>query len=207
MNLNANYSNFQSFTNSRNQFDFINQVSNFDNLDTLNFRQVNKSASLSVNYLLKNTKKIKHTFNANFSMQDAINQQQGKTIAGGATTYYNNAISYLVGLPQRALNLTASVNNTLGITDNGRSLILGPTLAANKLFFDKKLNTSAAISYNTSSNNGMKQNDVFNCRINGSYIYKEKHNFSFNAISLFNNTKTAQNKDITAMVSLFLLSI
>lgn len=201
LNVNANYSNFQSFTNSRNQFDFINQTSNFENLDTLNFRQVNKSASLSVNYLLKNTKKIKHTFNANFSMQDAINQQQGKTIAGGATTYYNNAISYLVGLPQRALNLTASVNNTLGITDTGRSLILGPTLAANKLFFDKKLNTSAAISYNTSSNNGMKQNDVFNFRLNGSYIYKEKHNFSFNAISLFNNTKTAQNKDITATLS------
>lgn len=201
LNLNANYSNFQSFTNSRNQFDYINQTSNFDNLDTLNFRQVNKNASLSVNYLLKNTKKVKHAFNANFSVQDAVNQQQGQTVAGGATRYYNNVVSYIFGLPQKTLNLTAAINNTLGNTDAGKNLIIGPTIAANKLFFDKKLNTSAAISYNTSSNNGVKQNDIINFRLNGSYIYKEKHNFSMNAISLFNNTKTTQNKDFTATLS------
>lgn len=201
LNLNGNYSNFQSYTNSRNQFDYINQTSNFDFLDTLNFRQVNQNAALTINYLLKNNKKIKHAFNANFSLQDAVNQQQGKTIAGGATTYYNSGISYNMGLPERTLNLTASLNTTVGKLDTGKNLILGPTLAANKLFFDKKLNTSAAISYNTSSNNGMKQNDVFNFRLNGSYVYKEKHNFSLNAISLFNSTPSGPKKDFTATLS------
>lgn len=201
LNLNANYSNFQSYTNSRNQFDYINQTSNFDFLDTLNFRQVNQNAALTINYLLKNNKKIKHAFNANFSLQDAVNQQQGKTIAGGATTYYNSGISYIMGLPEKTLNLTASLNSTIGKLDTGKNLILGPTLAANKLFFDKKLNTSAAISYNTSSNNGIKQNDVFNFRVNGSYVYKEKHNFSLNAISLFNSTPSGPKKDFTATLS------
>ena len=201
LNLNANYSNFQSYTNSRNQFDYINQTSNFDFLDTLNFRQVNQNAALTINYLLKNNKKIKQAFNANFSLQDAVNQQQGKTIAGGATTYYNSGISYTMGLPEKTLNLTASLNNTIGKLDTGKNLIWGPTLAANKLFFDKKLNTSAAISYNTSRNNGMKQNDVFNFRVNGSYVYKEKHNFSLNAISLFNSTVSGPKKDFTATLS------
>ena len=201
LNLNGNYSNFQSYTNSRNQFDYINQTSNFDFLDTLNFRQVNQNAALTINYLLKNNKKIKQAFNANFSLQDAVNQQQGKTIAGGATTYYNSGISYTMGLPEKTLNLTASLNNTIGKLDTGKNLIWGPTLAANKLFFDKKLNTSAAISYNTSRNNGMKQNDVFNFRVNGSYVYKEKHNFSLNAISLFNSTPSGPKKDFTATLS------
>ncbi|WP_300977057.1 hypothetical protein [Flavobacterium sp.] len=201
LNLNANYSNFQSYTNSRNQFDYINQTSNFDFIDTLNFRQVNQNAALTINYLLKNDKKLKQAFNANFSMQDALNQQQGKTIAGGASTYYNAAIAFNMGLPEKNLNLTASLNSTMGKLDTAKNLILGPTLAANKLFFDKKLNTSAAISYNTSRNNGIKQNDVFNFRVNGTYVYKEKHNFSLNAISLFNSTASGSKQDFTATLS------
>ena len=121
LNLNLNYSNFQSFTNSRNQFDYINQVSNYDYLDTLNFRQVSQNLTLAVNYLLKNDKTLKKSINANFSMQDAVNQQQGRTIEGGATTYYNSGLSYSIGYPMKDLNLIASINNTYGKTDSGKN--------------------------------------------------------------------------------------
>jgi hypothetical protein len=201
LNINVNYSNFQSFTNSRNQFDYINQTSNFDYLDTLNFRQVNQNAAITINYLLKNEKRVKQSINANLSLQDAVNQQEGKTIAGGATTFYNSGLSYLLGFPEESLNLTASLNNTIGKTDTGKNLIIGPTVSITKLFFDKKINTSFSSSYNTSYNNGDKQNDVFNFRLNGSYAYRQKHNFGLNAISLFNNSKTAKNNDLTATFS------
>ncbi|KUJ60600.1 hypothetical protein AR687_17670 [Flavobacteriaceae bacterium CRH] len=205
LNFNINYSNFQSYTNSRNQFDYINQVSDFDYLDTLNFRQVNQNASIAVNYLLKNDKRIKKSINANFSMQDAVNQQQGKTIAGGASTYYNSAISYSIGYPEKDLNINASINNTYGKTDSGKSLIIGPTIGATKLFFDKKFTTSASTSYNTSYNNGDKQNDIINLRVNGSYIYLQKHNFNMGIISLFSNssngTSTQKNNDLTGTLT------
>ncbi|MCP2025946.1 hypothetical protein L1276_001086 [Flavobacterium sp. HSC-32F16] len=201
LNFNVNYSNFQSYTNSRNQFDYINQVSNYDYLDTLNFRQVNQNATLAVNYLLKNDKTLKKSINANFSMQDAVNQQQGKTIEGGATTYYNSGLSYSIGYPMKDLNLIASINNTYGKTDSGKSLIIGPTIGATKLFFDKKFTTSASTSYNTSYNDGQKQNDIFNFRLNGSYIYLQKHNFSAGVISLFSNSKTQKNNDLTATLT------
>ena len=201
LNFNVNYSNFKSYTNSRNQFDYINQVSNYDYLDTLNFRQVNQNATLAVNYLLKNEKTIKKSINANFSMQDAINQQQGKTIEGGATTYYNSGLSYSIGYPMKDLNLVASINNTYGKTDSGKNLIIGPTIGATKLFFDKKFTTSASTSYNTSYNDGVKQNDIFNFRVNGSYIYQQKHNFSAGIISLFSNSQTRKNNDLTATLT------
>lgn len=201
LNINVNYSNFQSYTNSRNQFDYINQSSNFDYLDTLNFRQVNQSGALTVNYLLKNDKKRKQALNANLSIQDAVNQQEGKTIAGGATTFYNSGLSYIMGLPEKELNLTASVNSTIGKIENGNSLIVGPTIGATKLYFERKLNTSFSSSYNTSYSNGDKQNDVINFRLNGSYLYQEKHNFSLNAIALFSTSKTTKNNDLTATLT------
>lgn len=201
LNLSVNYSNFQSYTNSRNQFDYINQVSNYDYLDTLNFRQVNQNAALNINYLLKNDKRLKKAISANFSMQDAVNQQQGQTIAGGASTYYNSAISYSIGYPQKDLNFNGSLNNTYGKTDSGKNLIFGPTIGASKLFFDKKLTTNASTSYNTSYNDGEKQNDIFNLRLNGSYIYLQKHNFNMGIISLFSNASGRKNNDLTATLT------
>lgn len=201
LNLNVNYSNFQSYTNSRNQFDYINQVSDYDYLDTLNFRQVNQNAALNINYLIKNDKHLKKAINANFSMQDAVNQQQGRTIEGGASTYYNSGIAYTVGYPEKDLNFTGSLNNTYGKTDSGKNLIIGPTIGASKLFFDKKLTTNASTSYNTSYNNGDKQNDIINFRLNGSYIYLQNHNFNMGVIALFSNSANQKNNDLTATLA------
>jgi hypothetical protein len=201
LNINLNYSNFQSFTNSRNQFDYINQTSDFDYLDTLNFRQVNQNAGVAINYLLKNDKKIKKALNVNFSLQDAVNQQQGKTIPGGATIFYNSAVAYSVGYPEKALNFTGSLNNTYSKLEGGNNLIIGPTLGVNKLFYDKKLNTSFSSSYNTSFTNGDKKNDVFNFRLSSSYLYLEKHNFSLGVISLLSKSVGIQNNDLTATFS------
>ncbi len=201
LNFNLNYSNFQSYTNSRNQFDYINQTSQFDYLDTLNFRQVNQNAAITINYLLKNNKTQKQAFNANFSMQDAVNQQQGKTIEGGASTYYNTGLSYILGYPKKDLNLTASLNSTIGKLDTGNNLIVGPTIGATKLFYDKKINTSFSTSYNTSFSNGDKINDIFNIRLNSSYIYLQKHNMGLNVITLFSSSQNVRKNDLTATLS------
>lgn len=198
LNLNLTYSNFQSFTNSRNQFDYINQTNKFQNLDTLNYRQVNQNAGLTINYLLKDSKLSKQSLNANFDMQDALNEQQGKTVAGGATTSYNSAMSYTLGFPEKSMNILASVNSSINKSDSGTSIILGPTAGVTKLFFDKKLNTSLSTSYNTSYNNDIKGNDVINLRLNGSYLYLEKHNINLGITSLFSQSGVTKVRDITA---------
>ncbi|WP_281321919.1 hypothetical protein [Flavobacterium aestivum] len=201
LNLNFNYSNFQSFTNSRNQFDYINQDPSLVYVDTLNFRQVNQNLGLTANYLIKNDKQLKKSINANFSMQESANQQQGQTVAGGATTFYNSAISYIQGYPTKDLNFMGSINTTYSQMETANSMILGPTLGVTKLLMDRKLNTSFSTSYNSSFSNGTKQNDIFNLRLTGSYLYLEKHNFNMSVISLFGKTTTTKNNDITATLT------
>ncbi|TRX33236.1 hypothetical protein FNW52_15875 [Flavobacterium sp. ZT3R18] len=201
LNLNFNYSNFQSFTNSRNQFDYINQDPNLVYVDTLNFRQVNKNLGLTANYLIKNDKQLKKSISANFSMQESSNEQQGQTVAGGATTFYNSAISYIQGYPTKDLNFMGSLNNTYSQIETGNNLIIGPTLGVTKLLMDRKLNTSFSTSYNSSFSNGNKQNDIFNLRLTGSYLYLEKHSFNMSVISLFGKTTTSKNNDVTATLT------
>lgn len=201
LNLNFNYSNFQSFTNSRNQFDYINQDPSLVYVDTLNFRQVNQNLGLTANYLIKNDKQLKKSITANFSMQESANQQQGQTVAGGESTFYNSAISYIQGYPTKDLNFMGSINTTYSQMEAANSLIVGPTLGVNKLFMDRKVNTSFSTSYNTSFNNGSKQNDIFNLRLTSSYLYLEKHSFNMSVISLFGKTTTSKNNDITATLT------
>lgn len=197
--LNGSYSNFQSYTNIRDQFDYINQVGEFDNIDTLNYRQISQNANLGINYILKKTETRQHSTNLNLVYQNSDNQQQGETIEGGKNSFYNGTAAYTLGFPKEAMNVSLAANtsyNTVGSIDN--NLTLGPTLAIGKQFFDKKLRTNFSSSYNTSFTNGEQQNSVYNFRLGGNYLWLQKHNFTLNLLSLFRNTSLANSNDFTA---------
>lgn len=97
--MNASYSNFQSFTNIRDQFDYINQVGEFDNVDTLSYRQISQNANLGVNYILKKTETKQHTTNLTLVYQNSSNEQEGQTIEGGVDQFYNATAAYTLGYP------------------------------------------------------------------------------------------------------------
>ena len=195
--INGSYSNFQSYTNIRDQFDYINQVNQFDNVDTLNYRQISQNANLGINYIIKQTETKQHTANLNLVYQNSNNQQEGETIEGGLSTFYNGTAAYTLGYPKEALSISLAANtsyNTIGIDDN---LTVGPTLAVGKQFFDKKLRTNFSSSYNTSFNNGEQQGSVYNFRLGGNYVWLQKHNFSLNVLTLFRNATLANTTDLT----------
>ncbi len=196
--VNASYSNFQSYTNIQDQFDFINQVGAFDNVDTLNYRQISQNANFGVNYIVKKTETRQHSTNLNLVYQNSDNQQEGETIEGGNSSFYNGMASFTWGYPKDALNISLAANtsyNAVGVGD--KSVIFGPTLAIGKQFFDKKLRTNFSSSYNTSFSNGEQQNNVYNFRLGASYVWLERHSFNLNALSLFRNTDLANNHDFT----------
>jgi hypothetical protein len=199
-NLGINYSNLQSFTNSRNQFDYINEIYELENLDTLNYRQINQSFNLNLNHLLRNDNRFKKNINANFSVQNSDNQQDGETIANGSTQFYNAALAFSLGFVKKALTITSALNTSFDEADT-KNLILGPTLVANKTFFDKKLNSSCSLSYNNSYTDGILGIRIFNLRLNAGYLYKQKHNFNFSTIVQQSQTTQTKNKDITATFS------
>ncbi len=53
VNANLSYTNFQTYTNVRSNFELINQENNLDRLDTLNFVQLSQSANLNLNIITK----------------------------------------------------------------------------------------------------------------------------------------------------------
>ncbi len=195
--INASYSNFQSYTNIRDQFDYINQVGEFDNVDTLNYRQISQNANLGFNYLVKQTETQQHSANLNLVYQNSTNQQEGETIEGGENQFYNGMAGYTLGYPDRALNISLAANvsyNTVAEDDN---MTLGPTLSIGKQFFDKQLRTNFSSSYNTSFTNGAQQGDVLNFRLGSSYVWLEKHNLNLNFLMLFRNSQLNTGRDLT----------
>ncbi|MBP2834033.1 hypothetical protein J8281_17690 [Aquimarina sp. U1-2] len=198
LNISGGYSNFQSYTNIKNQFDFINEVAQTDNLDTLDFQQISQNANINANYILKDSEERKKNLNVALSFQNAINKQGGQVAENGDSRFYNGSAAYTIGYPEKSLNIATAVNvnySTIGVDNN---LTFGPTVSVNKQFFEKKLRTTGSVSYNQSSNNGEKQGDVTNIRLSSNYTFKKKHNFSLNLLSQLRNTTTVSNQNFTA---------
>ncbi len=196
--INGSYSNFQSFTNIRDQFDFINEVSQFDNIDTLNYRQITQNANLGLNYTIKKTETKQHSTNFNLVYQNSKNLQGDTELAEGTNNFYNGTAGYTIGYPKNNLNISLAANTSYNTIGADETLTLGPTLAIGKQFFDKQLRTNFSSSYNTSYTNGEQQNSVFNFRLGGNYVWLEQHNFSLNLLTLLRNASQDTNTDFTA---------
>ncbi len=195
--VSGGYSNFQSYTNIKNQFDFINEVSQSDNLDTLDFQQITQNANLNANFILKDEESKKENLNFAFSYQGAINKQGGEITENGESNFYNTSSSYTLGYPLINLNISGSVNVSYSTIGTDNTITYGPALSVTKQFFEKKLRTTSSVGYNQTNIEGEKQGDVTNIRLGGNYTYKKKHNFRVNVLSQFRNSASSYNQDFT----------
>ncbi|WP_187072373.1 TonB-dependent receptor [Pedobacter fastidiosus] len=133
MNLNASYSNFQSFVNIRSNFNQINSLTPYDNLDTLNYTQISQNVSLSSTYLLSQSKEKSQIISTNVSYMTSADKQGGNVQQSGGQFYNINA-SYSLGLVPKNISFTASINankNSVGVIHTST---FGPTLGVNKAF-------------------------------------------------------------------------
>ncbi len=169
----------------------------FDNIDTLNYRQISQNANLGINYILKKTETKQHSTNLNLVYQNSNNQQEGETIEGGENSFYNGVAAYTLGYPKQALSISLAANASYNTVATDNNLILGPTVAIGKQFFDKQLRTNLSTSYNTSYANGEQQNNIYNFRLGGNYTWLQKHNFSLNFLALFRNSTLNTGRDLT----------
>ncbi len=196
--LTGSFSNFQSYTNIRDQFDYINQVGDYDNVDTQNYRQISTNVNLGINYILKKSETKQSNANLNMVYQTSKNEQEGEeTYEDGKNSFYNATAAYTMGYPKKNLNISLAANTSLNTTAQDNSITLGPTLSISKKFFDKKLRTNFSSSYNTSFSNAEQQNSVYNFRLGNNYVWLKKHNFSLNCLLLFRNSIVNSNTDFT----------
>ncbi|MEL7003844.1 MAG: hypothetical protein AAFN93_14085, partial [Bacteroidota bacterium] len=187
LNVSASYSNFTTFTNIRSQFLDINQLTPFDNLDTLDFTQISQNATLNVNYILKSAEDKRQNLNMNLSFQNATDEQGGVRQNSGSRFYLANT-AYSLSLIPKNLTLTAAFNYNRNESLDISSTTLGPTVAISKSLLEKKLRTTLSSSWNSSFTNGEQVSRVLNFRANGGYSIKKKHNLNLSLVVVNRNT-------------------
>ncbi|SHJ48144.1 hypothetical protein [Aquimarina spongiae] len=203
LNITGAYSNFSTFTNIKpNQFDEINDSDIFDEqAEDLDYRQLSQTATLTVNYLLSDKKTARQNLVTNYSLNDVFNEQGGIVRLGDASTFHNMNIAHTINFSERNLSINTSINGTYNTIGREESTTWGPTLGIGKRYLEKTLNTRLSASYNSTKSRTSSTN-IVNLRATISYILKEKHNFSLNAIQLFRQSNTTDNlSELTATFS------
>ncbi len=199
LNINAGYNTFQTITNIRPQLDQLTQVTPYDNLDTLNFTQISRSANINTSYQLSTSKAYRQALNLNLSMQTAADEQGNET-AFAATRFYNSNGSYSLALNPIQASLTAGINYSLNTIDTLRSSTLGPTVSLSKALFNKQLKTSVALSHNQVRQQGELQNRLWTMRLSGNYSIQKKHSLNLSLVGL-NRGNTQVSESSTAPAS------
>jgi hypothetical protein len=177
LNFSGSYSSFQTYTNIRSQFVDINQVTPYDNLDTLNFTQISKNATLTTMYTFGGNENKKQNININLTWQDAADKQ-GEVTQNSGTQFYNFNTAYSLNIVPQNMTVSISFNGSVNEGVGFSTKTLGPTAAINKSFFERKLRATLSSAYNNTYNGAQKINTILNGRLNGSYSLQKKHNLN-----------------------------
>jgi hypothetical protein len=188
LNLSTSYSSFQTFTNIRSQFVDINQLTPYDNLDTLNYTQISQNATATAMYQLGDSKERRQSLNMNLSFQGAADKQNNVSQNSGSRFYTLNT-SYSLNIVPKNLTVAIVVNGNVNDSPGFNTKTFGPTVTANKSFFDKKLRASVSTSYNNAYTNGQRVSAILNGRVGGSYTVQKKHNLNLSLLIANRNSQ------------------
>jgi len=180
-NVATSYSNFQTFTNIRSNFITINQGSAFDNLDTLNYRQISQNTTLNGSYQIASSSKQSQMLSANIVYQTSSDKQD--TVSNIAR-FYNFNVAYSYNYNPSQLGITFSFNANKNEVTGGNSYTFGPTLGVSKPAFKKQLKNSVSVSLNNAYQESLLGNSILNLRYSASYTLAKKHNFNLSLVAL-----------------------
>jgi|WetSurMetagenome_2_1015567.scaffolds.fasta_scaffold85627_1 hypothetical protein len=196
LNGTLSYSTFTSFMNIRSQFVNINELSPYDNLDTLNYTQLSATTAASVSYVMRNTDKQRQNISLNLNFQQSSEEQNGIDSLG-ASKFYNINTMYGYSMIPAGFTATLSLNTSISIMPETKSTIFGPSVSFNKLMLNKKLRTTLSFSYNRSYTDGKATNRIMNIRAGCGYRIGKHHNLSLNLTSMNRKNLVSENKIIS----------
>jgi len=174
LNFISSYSNFQSYNNIRSAFRDLNQLTPYENLDTLNFHQISQNANLGVNYILKRDKEKTSVININLAWYTSADQQGGQK-QGGSGGFYDFNGNYAVSLVPQTVSMQVGLNASRNVSDEFPSVSYGPTAGLSGTLFEKKLRNNLVFSWNQSTSQPGIPASIFNARLNSGYAYRKKH--------------------------------
>jgi hypothetical protein len=185
----------------RPQFQTINQLDNFQQLDTLDYTQTSQNASGTLSYTLKQTDAQMRMLTFDISFQEAGDKQGGVVRNGNGSRFYNGSVQYNMMQLEQGFNILAAFNVTYNTIGRNDFVTLGPTVGANAKLFRKKLTTGGTISYNASKTDDTWDSRVLNIRCNALYNVLKRHTFSLNVLNQLRSSSAGNStRDLTVTV-------
>ncbi|MDR0348604.1 MAG: hypothetical protein LBH90_03815 [Tannerella sp.] len=207
LNTSFSASTFQGHRNIKSQFDYINELTPYDNLDTLNFTQITNSIDLNMNWNVVQKESVSQNLMVFASFQEAADRQGEYILPGNLTRFLNASAMY--GFDFTALNLNVNVGASISNNYSNQTnfLTLGPTLSAALKLLDKQLTTGISLSCNQTKEEKRVLADIYNCRWNANYRFLKKHGLQasvlFQRKDVKNNEQNKGTQSFTTMMSYF----
>jgi hypothetical protein len=194
-----NFSTFQSYRSLKSQFDYINEISPYDNMDTLRFTQLSQNLDASVTYTFKKTEKQNQRLTVNASYQEAADRHGGISLPGDVSRFLNSSFGHGIQWIPQNISVTSSVNVSYNYGGTIESYTAGPMAGVTAGFFKKTLTTGFSASYNADIVSSDIRAKILNCRANASCRIKKKH--SFNASVVWQNRDIKEKKKTDAVTT------
>jgi hypothetical protein len=186
VNLSANYSTFTSFSNFQNQFLYLKAIDPFQELDTLNYRQVNQTIGGNMLFQLPKKGNFKQSLSTNILFQTGADAQ-------GNSNKQNNLgnISLNYGLNQEEKKIVQNfgVNFIQNETDFSKDKMWGPMYSINYPILKDKIKLNSTWTYTSSKTSMLETKSILSRNILlGTFglqtAIKKKHNISFTTMYL-----------------------
>ena len=168
-------SSYQAHRNIKSSFDYINERTPYENLDTLRFTQLNNSIDMNLNWRLRNSETQSHTLSANASYQEAADKQGRYIMPGNLTRFMNLGANYGIDFTPLDFSVTAGINASNNYASRKNVLTIGPTLTCSKHLFKKALTTGLTLSFNQTQEAGRKLATIYNARWHANYRFLKRH--------------------------------
>ena len=168
-------SSYQAHRNIKSSFDYINERTPYENLDTLRFTQLNNSIDMNLNWRLRNSETQSHTLSANASYQEAADKQGRYIMPGNLTRFMNLGANYAIDFTPLDFSVTAGINASNNYASRKNVLTIGPTLTCSKHLFKKALTTGLTLSFNQTQEAGRKLATIYNARWHANYRFLKRH--------------------------------
>jgi hypothetical protein len=202
INVGLNFSNFKSYTHIRSVFDKINQVTPYENIDTLKFTQITTQIGANSSFKIGDIsgKKLTQNLSISFDYQKASSLEHSKD---DISNFYNGGAYYNVADKKYKLNSTLGINMNYSDLSTGSSFTFGPSLSLSRPFFKKKMKARFSVAYNKSFADSKAISRALMFRCGGSYKIKEAHSFNLNALVAMRKRFKSETKSINEFTVTF----
>lgn len=179
--IGVNFSSYTSYAFIRTAFDNIRKLNPFEQLDTLNYRQINQTLSTNINYDVSSTETTVQGLNLSASWMQSVNKQGDIVRTGQESGFINASLVYNYAQPKQAQRFGFGLNGSYNSIGTQQSLSVGPLVNFQKSFLANKLTTNASLAYIHTRDQGYDaQTGAFNLRGAAAYKVDTMNSFAGN---------------------------